>query len=385
MTLISLFCAVLGLTTGFCDGRPAAPPPPAFAEVPVAALPGWHEDRVIEVLPALRRSCTRLAGKTADAPVGATGGRVRDWNDACRALLDDGAATPAGLRRILETRFRAYAVTVGDRATGLVTGYYEPEIAAALTRRGPYRTPIYGRPQDLVTVDLSAFRDGLTGRLAGRVEDGRLIPYPTRAEIDRGAIEGRAPVIAWARDPVDLFFLQIQGSGRLRLPDGRTVGIGYAAANGRSYYAIGRSLIASGAIPRERMSMQAIRAWLEANPAQRDALLHENDSYVFFALREGPGPTGAEGTVLTPGRSLAVDPRFWPYGLPVWLDTSGADSGQPRVRRLVVAQDTGGAIRGALRGDLFWGSGARAAEVAGIMRADGSFYILLPKAVDARR
>lgn len=382
MTLLTLFCAVLGLATGFCDGRPPPTPPPVLTPIAVTALPGWHDDAVAEALPALRRSCRRLSGRPPETPVGGVGGTAGDWAAACREL--DGASAD-GARRVLEGRFRAYAVTVGDAADGLLTGYYEPEIDAALKRHGPYRTPIYGRPSDLVTVDLSAFRDDLSGRITGRVERGRLVPYPARAAIDGGALAGVAPVVAWARDPVDLFFLQIQGSGRLRLPDGRTVGIGYAAANGRPYYAIGRSLIASGAIPRERMSMQAIRAWLDAHPDRATALLHENDSYVFFALRDGPGPVGAEGTVLTPGRSLAVDPRFWPYGLPLWIDTAAAEPGQPRLRRLVVAQDTGGAIRGALRGDLFWGSGPEAEAGAGILRAAARFHVLLPASVDPAR
>lgn len=249
-------------------------------------------------------------------------------------------------------------------------------------RHGPYRTPVYARPMDMVTADLGLFREEWKGKtLVGRVVEGRLRPFPPRAEIEAGALEGEGLEILWIDDPVDGFFLHIQGSGRVAMNDGRIVRLGYAGQNGHPYVAIGRELIERGAIPRERMSMQAIRAWLKNNPDDAPRLMASNPSFVFFRELKGPGPIGAHGVPLTPGRSLAVDRSFIPLGVPVWLDTTDPLSPETPLRRLVVAQDTGGAIRGPVRGDLFWGFGADAAAKAGPMKQAGRYYLLLPKAV----
>ncbi|HEX6977888.1 MAG TPA: MltA domain-containing protein, partial [Alphaproteobacteria bacterium] len=199
-------------------------------------------------------------------------------------------------------------------------------------------------------------------------------------EIDEGALEGRNLELVWVADPIDAFFLHIQGSGRVRLADGSTIRVGYAAQNGHPYLAIGRPLIDRGAIPKDKVSMQSIRAWLAANPDEAERIMWLNASYVFFRELEGEGPLGAQGVPLTPGRSLAVDRRHIPLGAPIWLDTTLPTEGTPPFRRLMVAQDTGGAIRGPLRGDVFWGHGSDAAERAGRMRSTGRMWILLPRA-----
>ena len=209
-------------------------------------------------------------------------------------------------------------------------------------------------------------------------------PYADRAAIDAGALAGRELELLWVDDPVDRFFLEIQGSGQVRLPDGETVRVGYADQNGRPYRAIGKDLIESGAIPREQMSMQAIRAWLEANPKQAPAMMAKNPSYVFFTelteLAAASGPLGAQGVPLTPGRSLAVDRKFLPLGAPIWVDTVAPEPrGRAPVARLLVAQDTGGAIRGPVRGDVFWGAGPQAEHLAGHMKSPGRLFILLPR------
>jgi len=211
------------------------------------------------------------------------------------------------------------------------------------------------------------------------VVSGNLKPYEDRKAIVEGALDPRNLEIVWVDDPVDAFFLQIQGSGRVTLEDGRVMRLGYAGQNGHPYVAIGRELIARGALTRETVSMQSIRAWLAANPAEAAALMNANPSYVFFRELPGDGPVGAQGAALTPLRSLAVDRRFVPLGTPVWLDAEHPDPGTARLRRLVVAQDVGGAIRGPVRGDLFWGHGDAAADLAGRMKSPGRYYLLLPK------
>jgi membrane-bound lytic murein transglycosylase A len=230
-------------------------------------------------------------------------------------------------------------------------------------------------------VELGQFRPDWRGqRTAGRVVDGQLVPYPARAEIAAGALDGRAPVIAWAADPIDVFFMEIQGSGRLVFDDGRALHVSYVAQNGHPYVAIGREFIARGILPRDQVSMQSIRAWLQANPGPAAAeMMNSNPSYVFFRALDDDGPIGAQGVPLTPGRSLAVDRKFLPFGLPIWLDADDPLDPAQRVRRLVVAQDTGGAIRGPVRGDVFWGAGAEAAEKAGRMRSAGRYWLLLPR------
>ncbi len=235
-------------------------------------------------------------------------------------------------------------------------------------------------------VELGLFRPAWRGeRIGGRVEAGQLKPYATRAEIERGALAKRDLELFWVDDPVDAFFLHIQGSGRIRLPDGAVARIGYDGQNGRPYVPIGRILAERGALARDDVSMQTIRAWLAAQPGEAAALMDENPSYVFFRELTGEGPVGAQGVVLTAGRSLAVDRTFLPLGVPLWLDLDDPKEGNGKLRRLVVAQDTGGAIRGPVRGDLFWGFGPEAAERAGMMKDRGTYYLLLPRDVAARR
>jgi membrane-bound lytic murein transglycosylase A len=212
-----------------------------------------------------------------------------------------------------------------------------------------------------------------------------LKPYETRQEIDAGRLSGRDLELLWVDDPLDAFFLHIQGSGRVRLADGETVRVGYAGQNGQPYVAIGRLLAERGALRRDEVSLQSIRDWLAAHPAEAAEVLAANPSYVFFRLLEGDGPIGAHGVALTPGRSLAVDPSFVPLGVPVWLDTTDPLDERRPLRRLMMAQDTGGAIRGAIRGDVFWGAGEEAKARAGRMRSRGRYYLLLPRAAAEAR
>ena len=299
---------------------------------------------------------------------------------ACAAAKQISRRDNTAARAFFERWFVPHLASAGRRAGGLFTGYYEPELNGSRVRSDRYAVPIYVKPSDLVSVDLGLFRRSLKGeRIAGRLVDGRLTPYASRAEIEAGRLRGRELELVWVDDAVDAFFLHIQGSGRIALVGGGMLRIGYAASNGHPYTAIGGQLIGRGAIAREDMSMQSIRSWLAANPDEAVALMNTNASFVFFRELDGEGPLGTQGVVLTPGRSLAVDRRFVALGLPIWLDTTDPLDPEKPLRRLLVAQDTGGAIRGAVRGDIFWGHGLDAAARAGRMRQTGRYFVLLPR------
>ncbi|MES1240603.1 MAG: MltA domain-containing protein [Acidobacteriota bacterium] len=345
-------------------------------------LPGWSGDDLSQALPALLRSCRRLVRRPSEEALGIAG-TAGDWKAVCEAAARV-PARPDAARAFFESRFQPFAASASGAPEGLFTGYYEPLLHGSRTRSERYRVPLYIRPPELVMVDLGDFREELKGqRIAGRVEEGSLVPYPDRKAIDSGALAGRKLELVWVDDPIDAFFLHIQGSGRVKLDVGGEMRVGYAAQNGHPYFAIGRDLIERGALTRETVSMQTIRQWLEEHPDEADDVMARNASYVFFNELKGAGPLGAQGVALTPGRSLAVDRKHWPLGVPIWLDAEAPSPrpGEPDrpLRRLLVAQDTGGAIRGAIRGDVFWGHGEDAAEIAGRMKHRGRMWVLLPR------
>lgn len=361
-----------------CAPTPPAEETAAFSPASFADLPGWAGDDHAAALAAFRVSCPALSKRGAGEGFG--GAAV--WADIC-SKADAAGEEPAAARAFFEANFVPVRVTAAEtgKADGLFTGYYEPELNGARKRNARHSVPIYVRPPELVTVDLGRFLDDLKGkRVSGRVVEGRLVPFADRAAIERGALRGRDLELVWVDSAADAFFLHIQGSGRIRLSDGSVLRVGYADTNGHVYTAIGRALIENGAIPREEMSMQAIRAWLAAHPAEGAELMRSNRSFVFFRELTGPGPIGALGVALTPGRSLAVDRALMPMGVPVWLDTVLPDSAATPFRRLMAAQDTGGAIRGAVRGDVFWGPGDEAADRAGRMKSPGRYWFLRPRA-----
>lgn len=350
-------------------------------------LAGWRDDDVAAALPAVRRSCPRILRGDDARPVGPNSrfGTVGDWRPACSALAVVSDDDTAGARAAFEAHFSVWRASDTNPDNDLFTGYYEPELNGSRLHHGAFTVPIYPRPSDLILVDLGDFRENLKGeRIAGRIEDGRLEPYDSRADIEAGSLEGKVPPLLWLDDPIDAFFVQIQGSGLVRLDDGSLTRIGYDGHNGHIYYAIGRYLIEQGEVPREEMSMQAIRGWLNAHPDRMDAVMNRNPSYIFLRELRGDGPIGAQGVALTPGRSIAVDRTRHALGVPMWVDIAYDGAGTPdgHLRRLMIAQDTGGAIRGPVRGDFFWGSGEEAGERAGAMAAKGSMWLLLPKSVD---
>lgn len=355
---------------------PAAPNAPAADAVtaatagivagpPVASLP-ITDDGAERALAAFRISCPSLVRRTD--LTGLT--RGADWKPACDAAARGGDAR-AFFTRWFET------VQVGD-GRAFATGYYIPEIAGSRTHRAGY-APIYARPSDLVDVDLGQFSAELKGKkIRGRVEGSNFVPYYDRTMIEEGALSGKARILGYAVDPVELFFLQVQGSGLVRMADGEVLRIGYDSQNGRDYTGIGKLMLDRGLIGRGEASMQGIVAWLHAHPDEGRAIMRENKSYVFFRVLDGP-PLGAMGLPVSDQATVAADVRFVPLGAPVFLSMDRTDA-----TGLWVAQDTGGAIKGTNRFDTFWGAGDEARAIAGGMSARGTAFLLLPAGTLAR-
>ncbi len=344
------------------------------APVAWSELPGWQQDNHADALPALLASC-RVLSKQAG------------WQDACdaaRAVKGRDAA-----RLFFEHHFAPYRVVGPDGTSeGLITGYYEPSLRGSRKPSARYRFPIYAVPDDLLVLDFGDLAPELKSMAPrARLDGRRVVPYYTRSQIENGIASLRGKEIAWVEDVVDLFFLQIQGSGRILLDDGTMMRVGFADHNGHPYRSIGRVLIDRGELPLERTSMQGIKAWARYNPAKLPELLNQNPRFVFFRelVVNGTAPSGAVnsppgalGVPLTPHRSIAVDPRYVPLGAPVHISTQWPNTDKP-LQRLMLAQDTGGAIRGAVRADFFWGNGDDAAREAGRMKQSLRMWVLLPK------
>jgi membrane-bound lytic murein transglycosylase A len=353
----------------------------SLKEVSFNDLPDWKRDNFKTLPAAFKKSCERVVKASPDKKFGALAesGTYGDWKEPCERFLALKDPDNQTLHNFFETYFTPHAVYADNKRDGLFTGYYEASLRGSRTKSKEYSVPLFKRADDLVMVQLGQFREDLKGRrIAGRVVGGNLKPYESREEIVAGDWPHNDQVLVWVDDPVDAFFVQIQGSGVVQLDDGGVMRIGYAGQNGHPYYAIGRELIKRGELTKESVSLQSIRAWLAENPAQADEIMNTNASYVFFKELEGEGPIGGEGVALTAGRSLAVDRSLFSYGMPVWTDIE-SPVGDSRLRKMMIAQDTGGAIRGPVRGDVFWGYGDKAEEIAGGMKSQGRYWILLPK------
>jgi membrane-bound lytic murein transglycosylase A len=335
-------------------------------------LPGWHQDNHAAAFTSFQHSCEIWRNQPDDRALSGVFalGRISDWKQLCRVGVRNGEE-----KQFFEKWFRPYAVSASGGFDGLFTGYYLPELHGSYRKTARFNVPIYGVPKDLLN------RHGQLGRL----QKGHFVPYHDRAAIKRGALAGKMEELLWVDNEVDAFFMEVQGSGRIIMADGHIQGVGYAGKNGRSYYAIGKSLVDRGYIPREQISMQTIRAWIEQHPQEGKQLMLENQSVVFFKLTSAKaeeGPIGSMSTPLTAGYSLAVDKNYLPMGVPLWLDADHP-AGNQRIRRLVMAQDTGGAIKGMIRGDVYWGQGPQAGELAGVMKSRGRFFILIPRHIAA--
>ncbi|MBV9861012.1 MAG: MltA domain-containing protein [Alphaproteobacteria bacterium] len=326
-------------------------------------MTGWEQDRLAAAVAPFLASCMAIAAKPDAAPldpVPTSGdfGTVAEWRPLCRAAALLPTGDDAAARRFFADAFVPTLAGSSGTDEGLFTGYYEVQLTGSRRRESPYQTPIYRRPADPTRY--------------------------SRGEIEAGALSGRGLELLWVDDPIDAFLLHVQGSGQVKLHSGGTVRIGYDGRNGRPFVPIGHLLVERGILPPEGLTMAGIRRWMVRHPAEAAVLRRENPSFIFFREVTGSGPIGSENVVLTPERSLAVDRAFIPLGVPLWIDAEQRYSPEA-LRRLVIAQDTGGAIKGAVRGDLFWGAGETAALRAGATNARGHYYLLLPRTVAARR
>lgn len=389
---IAPLCAVIALCgcqilNPDMDGRKNRSGPTSFT-----ALAGWQDDALEQALPVFLQDCHKVESLPADSTLGGdgtakrAGRRVGDWQAACEAARTVPAGDRVAARTFFETWFVPYRLAAGKRADGMLfTGYYEPEIRGSLRRGGIYQTPVYRRPPDLVR-EHDSQGHVVTGRRQGR----QIVPYWTRAQIDQGALAHKKLEMLWLADPVDLFFLQIQGAGRVRLPDDRVVRLGFDGLNGQPYVPLGRVMVAQGLLKAEDVNMASIRGWLEANPSQATQMMEQNPNYVFFRqLDQGNAQAGAPGALgvdLTPGRSMAVDRDFIPLGSPVWVQAQiPVDGHAAQWNRLDFAQDLGTDIKGPDRADLYMGWGPEAAQTAGNLRSGGQMIVLVPRGSPEKR
>jgi len=361
-----------GAANGVGPGPMAKLRPIGFSE-----LPGWASEDFNGFWPAMISNCSVMRQRAAN------------WADICRQADGISAGDNQAIRQLMESRFTPHELSdANGTRSATITGYYEPLLRGSRSRGGAFQVPLYRAPKDLINVDLSSIYPELKAlRLRGRLEGNRVVPYPTRAEIEsKGLLAGQE--LLWVDDPIEAFFLQVQGSGRIQLANGESIRVGYAEQNGYPYRSIGKYLVDKGELRVSDASMQGIKAWVAANPHRRDELLHQNPSVVFFKeipnLHAASGPLGSMGLPLTPQRSLAVDPRFVTTGSLVYMSTRvPRPTAPPRdpgiaFQRLMIAQDTGSAIIGAHRSDIFFGTGTEAGEVAGRMRSEGQLFVLLP-------
>ena len=376
--LLSCFF-LIGLTVWLAACTTTPPVIPETEQMPMeerqqvsfSDLPGWKSDNLKDVLPAFRKSCRAI-------------GKKKDWQDVCARAYDIDENDTFAIRSFFETHFIPYRIANENGSeTGLATGYFEPLLKGSRVRKGKFRTALYRQPDDLLVIDLASAYPQLKGlRLRGKLDGNRVVPYETRAEIEKsGKLAGHE--IVWVDDVLDAFFLEIQGSGRVYIPEsGETIRLAYANQNGRPYRSIGRYLLDRGELKPGQASSQQIRQWIRRNPERLREVLDSNPSYVFFREERiddpSEGPKGALGVPLTPERSIAIDPRHIPLGAPVFVDTTRPYSSVP-LQKLMLAQDTGGAIRGAVRADYFWGFGPQAGEMAGKMKQKLKVWLLLPK------
>ena len=369
-------CTTVPIGTRVALEKPAASAvPPAAPSVAMlkptdwGSLTGWTDDDILPAWDAFLRSCAVLKNQPL-------------WQKTCTQADSIQGQDNATLRQFFESRFVPHQVLNSDGSgEGLITGYYEPLLKGSRKQSTRYRYPLYTTPDELLVVDLGEIYPELKNmRLRGRLQGRKVVPYYSRSEIERNPTSLQGKELLWVDDAIDLFFLQIQGSGRVELENGEIVRVGYSEQNGHPYKSVGRLLVERGELPLEKASMQGIKTWGQRNPAKLNELLQQNSSFVFFReLPVGlPGPLGSLGVPLTAGRSLAVDPRTIPQGAPVFLATTWPNTDK-RLHRLMVAQDTGGAIKGNVRADFFWGFGPEAGDQAGKMRQSGKMWVLMPK------
>lgn len=353
-------------------------------------LPGWKLAHLQKSLLTFQTSCKTFVRQDPERLVGTEffNLKAKDWQPACQAALQLNPVDEQAARAFFEQWFVPVEFYESKPIKGLFTGYYLPLLKGSYTQSEQFNIPIYEVPDDMITVDLTMFSPQFkNNKIVGRLQGNKLLPYYTRAEIDKGAVKQHARVLLWVNDPIDRLFMEIQGSGIVELEDGKQIYVGYDGQNGFPYTSMASVLIRKGVMTRENASMQGIRAYLDAHPEEREAIINQNQSFVFFRKLTMDAALGSQGVALTPGYSLAIDKEWIPMGAPLWLSTSVPNSRNPDINkpmhRLMIAQDTGGAIRGKIRGDVYWGGGDKASVIAGHMKNEGHYWLLLPKTSNA--
>jgi membrane-bound lytic murein transglycosylase A len=358
--------------------------------VTFSKLPGWNNAQLLHSFETFMASCKVFLKMDPRKSVGSEfiSLTASDWYPGCQAALQlNNPYTPDALRHFFQAWFNPVEFHDGRPVKGLFTGYYLSALKGSRTKTSKYNVPIFGLPDDIVIANLNTFDTSFKSRkIIGRVVNKhQLVPYYTRAEIDKGALKGKAPVIAWVDSKIDRLFLEIQGSGVIELADGTSMYVGYTAQNGAQYTAVAGVLIKQGVLTRDNASMQGIRRYLEKNPDKITPVLNQNKSFIFFEESKTSDAFGTQGVALTPGYSMAVDTKWVPLGAPIWLSTTRPSRyikhPDRAFQRLMIAQDTGGAIRGPVRGDVYWGAGDRATTIAGRMKNPGHYWILLPNTI----
>lgn len=351
-----------------------------------SALEGWENTDLLNSFNAFTISCRAFTKQNPEKSVGSEyiDLQVKDWLPACKVAATVNSHDQKQVKVFFEEHFVPVAFHDKKPVEGLFTGYYLPLLKGSLKKTPEFQIPLYGAPENLITVDLGLFDPFLKHhrKIKGRLAGKSLVPYYTRKEIKAGAINKQAPVIAWINNDVDRQFLEIEGSGIVELEDGSQLHIGYANENGAPYTSIASILIKMGVMTRDNASMQRIRTYFKKHPEKVEQVLNQNKSFVFFHILKEKSALGTQGVPLTPGYSLAVDRKWIPLGAPIWLSTTTPSKNhaeQASFKRLMVAQDTGGAIKGAVRGDVYWGGGEDATYVAGHMKNRGYYWLLLPR------
>lgn len=375
ITVGFLTCFVIGcqkdMTTAVSEGNPQV------EAVSFKSLNGWENEDFSALIDVFAKNCSQIR-KSNKEYLSSDFIRIKtaDFKAKCQKFDDLKINNPLKMKKFIESEFKPFAITDGGKAEGKFTSYYEAVIRASYQKTGKYKYPVYGKPDDLIEVNLRDFDSELPNtRLVGRIESGKFVPYYNRRDIESNGI--KAPILMWGDDPVDIHFMQIQGSAVAKMTDGTEVRVGFADSNGHKFKGLGSILIEKGYIKSGESSMPNIRKWLQTNPQQAEVLMRENDRFIFQRITHATGPIGAYGIALTAGRSLAVDTRYIPLGAMLWLDTISPD--KRTIRKVVFAQDIGSAIKGVVRGDYFWGHGEEALEYAGRMNSAGKYYILVPK------
>ncbi|MBA2656222.1 MAG: MltA domain-containing protein [Tatlockia sp.] len=386
ITLITLGCLTWWFKFKVKVEKPQPPTTITLKQRSFADLPGWESAKVKKSLLAFQISCKTFIRQDPEQAVGSEyiDLKAKDWQPACREALAINPISETLARKFFQDWFTPIEFSNKEPVHGLFTGYYMASLHGSRIRTAEYNVPIYGLPSTMLTINLELFDPGLKNRhVIGRIVGKQVVPFHTRAEINSGAIDKTAPVLVWVNSHVDRLFLEIQGSGTVDLTDGTSMYLGYAAQNGAPYTAIAKVLIDQGVMTRDNASMQHIKRYLEANPSKMHEVLNKNKSFVFFHTLEKEEALGAQGVALTPGYSLAVDRKWIPLGAPLWLKTTRPGNLNPEheetLQRLMIAQDTGGAIRGLVRGDVYWGAGEIATFIAGHMKNKGHYWLLLPR------